>query len=71
MEVPLKSTDPEKIEVWAKEGEYHCFEMDEFRWANIGQATELINTVSVPYRGFRKNRSNRACAHLLYVQRVN
>jgi hypothetical protein len=39
MEVHLESTDPEKIEVWTKDGEYHGFETDQFRWAKIGEAT--------------------------------
>jgi hypothetical protein len=39
MDIHMKSTDPELIEVWAKEGEYHGYETNGFRWPKIGEAS--------------------------------
>ena len=43
LEIHMSSTDPEQIEVWTKEGEYHGYETDKFRWAKIGKATVTGN----------------------------
>ena len=39
MDIHMSSTDPELIEIWTKEGEYHDFETNSFRWAKLGEET--------------------------------
>jgi hypothetical protein len=38
MAIHMQSTDPENIEIYTKEGQYHGFENETFRWAKIGEA---------------------------------